>query len=384
MNTLRDEVARILPEAIEMRRYLHSHPELSGREFQTRAYICQKLESWGIDYRCCEKNTGVVADIGRGNPCIALRVDTDALPIQEQTGLPCASQAPGIMHACGHDVHTAVLLAAAKLLKAREETLKGTVRLLFQPAEETTGGAADMISEGCLENPKVTAVYGFHVDPTLEPGHAAFFQGTMNAAATDFTLTVQGKGCHGAHPEQGVDAIVAAAQTVTALQTVVSRNIAPTASGVVTVGTISGGTKENIIADRVTMTGTIRALEPQTQERLKAAVRRIAEQTALAYGATAQVEMADLCPALINDGPLTEKTYALAQTLLGKDRAVQLREPSLGADDFAFFSNAVPGCYFNVGAHTGELPGQALHSPTFAPHEAALETALLLLTASVL
>ena len=286
MNTLRDEVARILPEAIEMRRYLHSHPELSGREFQTRAYICQKLESWGIDYRCCEKNTGVVADIGRGSPCIALRVDTDALPIQEQTGLPCASQAPGIMHACGHDVHTAVLLAAAKLLKARESSLKGTVRLLFQPAEETTGGAADMISEGCLENPKVTAVYGFHVDPTLEPGHAAFFQGTMNAAATDFTLTVQGKGCHGAHPEQGVDAIVVAAQTVTALQTVVSRNIAPTASGVVTVGTISGGTKENIIADRVTMTGTIRALEPRTQEQLKAAVRRISDQTALAYGAT--------------------------------------------------------------------------------------------------
>jgi amidohydrolase len=179
-----------------------------------------------------------------------------------------------------------------------------------------------------------------------------------------------------------VDAIVAAAQIVTALQTVVSRNIAPTASGVVTVGTISGGTKENIIADRVTMTGTIRALEPQTQEQLKAAVRRIAQHTAEAHGAAAQVEMADLCPALINNGPLTEKLYALSQEILGKERTVQMRAPSLGADDFAFFSDAVPGCYFNVGAHTDELAGQSLHSPTFAPHEASLETALLLLTAA--
>ena len=384
MKTLREEVARILPEAIEMRRHLHSHPELSGQEFQTRAYICEKLASWGIPYRCCQKNTGVVADIGRGSPCVALRVDTDALPIQEQTGLPFASQNPGVMHACGHDVHTAVLLAAAKLLKAREETLTGTVRLLFQPAEETDGGAANMIAEGCLENPQVSVVYGFHVDPTLEAGKAAFFQGTMNAAATDFTLTVQGKGCHGAHPEQGVDAIVAAAQLVTALQSVVSRNIAPTASGVVTIGTISGGTKENIIADRVTMTGTIRALEPQTQESLKAAVRRVAQCTAEAHGATAQVEMADLCPALINNASLTEKLYTLSQNLLGKELTLQMQEPSLGADDFAFFSDAVPGCYFNVGAHTDDLPGQSLHSPTLIPHEASLETALLLLTAAAL
>ena len=384
MKTLREEVARILPEAIEMRRYLHSHPELSGQEYQTRSYICEKLASWSIPYRCCEKNTGVVADIGQGSPCIALRVDTDALPIQEQTGLPFASQTPGVMHACGHDVHTAVLLAAAKLLKDREAGLKGSVRLLFQPAEETVGGAADMISEGCLEKPKVSAVFGFHVDPTQPAGYGAFFRGTMNAAATDMTLTGQGKGCHGAHPEQGVDAIVAAAQIVTALQSVVSRSIAPTASGVVTVGTIAGGTKENIIADKVTMTGTIRALEPQTQEQLKAAVRRVAENTAAAYGASVQVDMDDLCPALINDGPLTDKLYALAQELLGTDKALQMRDPSLGADDFAFFSNAVPGCYFNVGAYTEEIPGQALHSPTFAPHEAALETALLLMTAAAI
>ena len=381
---LREEVARLLPEAIEMRRHLHSHPELSGQEVETRNYICEKLASWAIPYGLCTKNLGVVADIGQGSPCIALRVDTDALPIAEQTGLDYASRNPGVMHACGHDVHTAVLLAAAKLLKSMETRLHGTVRLLFQPAEETTGGAEDMICEGCLENPAVTAVMGFHVDPTLAPGTAAFFQGTMNAAATDLTITVQGKGCHGAHPEQGVDAIVVAAQTVTALQSVVSRTIAPTASGVVTIGTISGGTKENIIADSVTMTGTIRALNPQMQGHLKAQVRRIAECTAESYGASAQIRMDDLCPALINDAALTDRMYGLALEVLGQDKAVMMAEPSLGADDFAFFSERVPGCYFNVGAHTDGIPGQALHSPTFAPHEASIETALLLLTAGAL
>ena len=382
--TLREEVARILPDAIEMRRYLHSHPELSEQEVSTRAYICEKLAAWSISYRHCTTNLGVVADIGRGDPCIALRVDTDALPIQEQTDLPFASQIPGVMHACGHDVHTAVLLAVAKLLKERETSLNGTVRLLFQPAEETTGGAANMIMDGCMEDPKVCAVLGFHVDPTLPAGCAAFCQGTMNAAATDFTMTVQGKGCHGAHPEQGVDAIVAAAQIVTALQSIVSRNIAPTNSGVVTIGTICGGTKENIIADTVTMTGTIRALTPETQEHLKNTVRRLAEHTAAAFGAQAQIHMDDLCPALINDEALTDKMYALAQKILGQKQTVLMKEPSLGADDFAFFSERVSGCYFNVGAHTEGLPGQALHSPTFVPNEESVETAILLLTAGVL
>ena len=384
MERLREEVARVLPEAIEMRRHLHSHPELSGQEYKTRDYICEKLTEWSIPYRLCTRNTGVIADIGQGMPCIALRVDTDALPIAEQTDLPFSSEVPGVMHACGHDVHTAVLLGAAKVLKGREDTLNGTIRLLFQPVEETTGGADDMINEGCLENPAVSAVLGFHVDPTKAPGCAAFFRGTMNAAATDFTLTVQGKGCHGAHPEQGVDAIVVSAQLITALQSVVSRTIAPTASGVVTIGTISGGTKDNIIADSVTMTGTIRALTPEIQEHLKATVRRIAEGTASAYGATVEIGMDDLCPALINNDALTEKMYALARELLGPGMAIQMQEPSLGADDFAFFSNQVPGCYFNVGAHTEGVPGQALHSPTFIPHEASMETALLLLTAGAL
>lgn len=382
--TLQEAVARVLPDAIEMRRYLHSHPELSGQEVQTRAYICEKLREWNIPHRCCTGNLGVIADIGRGEPCIAIRADTDALPLQEQTDLPFRSQVPGVMHACGHDVHTAVLLALGKLMKELEPKLHGTLRLLFQPAEETTGGAAVMIDEGCLEGPTVSQVFGFHVDPNLPAGTAAFFPGTMNAAATDFTMTVLGKGCHGAHPDEGVDAIVASAQIISALQSVVSRGIAPTSSGVVTIGTIRGGTKENIIADSVTMTGTIRALLPETQTHLKDTVCRIGEHTAAAFGAAVRIDMVDQCPALINDEALTRDLYRLAQKLLGPDRAVQMGDPSLGADDFAFFSDRVTGCYFNVGAHSDGLPGQALHSPTFVPHEDAMETALLLLTAEVL
>lgn len=382
--TLCEEVALVLSDAIAMRRHLHSHPELSGQEANTQDYICQKLQDWGIPYRRCTGNLGVIADIGHGEPCIALRADIDALPIQEQTGLPYASQTPGVMHACGHDIHTATLLAAGKLLKAREASLQGTVRLLFQPAEETTGGAADMIAEGCMEAPAVSAVLGFHVDPSLPANCAAFLPGIMNAAVTDFTLTVQGKGCHGAHPDEGVDAIVASAQLISALQSAVSRSIAPTDSGVVTIGTICGGTKENIIADSVTMTGTIRALLPETQRRLKDTVRRIAENTAAAFGATVQLHMEDLYPALINDGDLTRKMFALAQELLGTEQALQMPEPSLGADDFAFFSNRTPGCYFCVGAHCEGLPGQTLHSPTFVPHEDSIQTALLLLTAGAL
>lgn len=384
MMTLREEVARVLPDAIAMRRYLHSHPELSGREVNTREYICRKLDEWAIPYRCCTGNLGVIADIGHGQPCVALRADLDALPVHEQTGLPYASQTPGVMHACGHDVHTATVLAVGKLLKAREASLNGTVRLLFQPAEETTGGAADMIAEGCMEAPAVSAVLGFHVDPSLPVGCAAFFPGTMNAAVTDFTLTVHGKGCHGAHPDEGVDAIVAAAQIISTLQSAVSRSIAPTASGVLTIGTIHGGTAENIIADSVTMTGTIRALQPEIQHRLKETLQRIAESTAAAFGATVQLKMEDLYPALINDGELTRKMFALAQDLLGTQQAMQMPEPSLGADDFAFFSNHTSGCYFNVGARCEDLPGQSLHSPTFAPHEDAMETALLLLSAGAL
>lgn len=382
--SLRGEVRSALDEAVSMRRFLHRHPELSGGEDNTRAYICENLDRWGISYRICPTNKAIYADVGAGEPCIALRADIDALPIAERTGLSYASENPGVMHACGHDIHTAILLAVGKLLKKRETTLNGTVRLLFQPAEETTGGAADMIADGCMENPKVTAVLGLHVAPTLAVGKAEFCPGTMNAAVTDLKLNVQGKGCHGAHPEQGVDAIVAAAQIVTALQSIVSRSIAPTTPGVVTIGTIHGGTKENIVADQVEMTGTIRALEPETQNRLKSAVKRIAENTASAYGASVRVDMNDVCPALINDEQLLNKMIARAEELIGQENVERMSAPSLGADDFAYFSNTAPGCFFNIGTLAEGQTDQALHSPVYAPDEGCIEVGMLLMLGGAL
>ena len=384
MNALRDDVRAVLEEAIAMRRYLHRHPELSGMEENTRAYICSQLENWGIPYGICPTNGGIVADVGTGEPCVAIRADIDALPIEEKTGLPYASENPGVMHACGHDIHTAILLAVGKVLKSREDNLGGTVRLLFQPAEETTGGAADMIADGCLENPRVSAVLGLHVAPTLPVGKAEFCVGTMNAAVTDFTLKVLGKGCHGVHPEQGVDAIVAAAQVVTALQSIVSRNIAPTTPGVVTIGTIQGGTKENIVADQVTMTGTIRALEPETQKRLKAAVKRVVENTAMACGARAAVEMSDACPALINHDQLLAKMICLAEKTIGEENVVRMSSPSMGADDFAFFSDAVPGCFLNIGTLGERKDDQVLHSAVYAPDEGCMEVGILLMAGNAL
>ena len=364
-----------------MRRYLHRYPELSGCEENTKRYIKEKLEEYGIRYRVCPTNGGIYADVGKGEPCIALRADIDALPITEQTGLSYASEHVGVMHACGHDIHTAILLVVGKVLKNREETLKGTVRLLFQPAEETDGGAEDMIADGCMADPKVSAVLGLHVDPTQAVRKVAFFPGAMNAAVTDFVLKVKGKGCHGAHPEQGVDAIVAAAQIVTSLQTIVSRRIAPTTPGVVTVGTIHGGTKENIVADQVTMTGTIRAMEPETLLQLKAAVEETAMFAARANGATVTIDMADVCPALINDDKLQAKLFALAKNLLGEDKVIKLNAPSLGADDFAFFSDLVPGCFFNIGTLAEGQTDQALHSSVYAPDEGCMEVGILLMTA---
>lgn len=381
---LREKVSKEIDEAVSMRRYLHQHPELSGAEENTRAYIDGRLKEWGIPHRVCSTNGGIVADVGTGEPCIALRADIDALPIEEKTGLAYASENPGIMHACGHDIHTAILLAVGKLLKQQEKQLNGTVRLLFQPAEETTGGAADMIKDGCLENPKVSAILGLHVAPTLPVGKTEFCVGTMNAAVTDFSLTVRGEGCHGAHPEQGVDSIVAAAQIVTALQSIVSRNIAPTTPGVVTIGTIQGGTKENIVADQVTMTGTIRALEPGTQKELKEAVARVAKNTAAAYGALVDVEMDDVCPALINDDRMLRRMFGLAEELLGRENAVRMNAPSLGADDFAFFSDQVPGCFFNIGTLGEVKEGQVLHSAVYAPEERCMDVGILLMVGGAL
>ena len=368
-------------EATTLRRELHRHPELSGKETETLNRIAEALEAMGISYERYPDGAGITATIGAGERCIGLRADIDALPVTEETGLDYASEHVGVMHACGHDVHTAVLLGVARMLKEREGELKGRVKCFFQPAEETSGGAEGMIRNGAMEG--VEAVLALHVDPCTPVGTASFLPGKMNAKVIDLNLRVIGEGCHGAHPEQGVDAIVVAAQMISALQTVCSRQTAPTKPVVVTIGTINGGTKANIVADEVRMKGTVRVLEEGLGESVKAQIRRICEGVAAAYGASVEVGLHDDNPALANDRDLTYAMADLAGKLLGKEKVIYLEEPSLGADDFAFFSNLAPGCYFNIGTKAPGQTGQALHAPTFAPDEGCIPVGIALLTAAV-
>ncbi len=377
-------ISSVLEEIKAFRRDLHMNPELSGEETQTKKKICAFLEKENIRYTVCPRNGGIVAVIGHGENAVGARADIDALPVTEKTGLAYASHTQGVMHACGHDVHTAIQLGAAKVLKAMENELPGTVKLFFQPAEETTGGANDMILDGCMENPRPKAVMGLHVDPRSPVGSVSLLPGKMNAAVVDLKLRVLGTSCHGAHPEQGVDSIVVAASIITALQTVASRFTSPTTPCVVTIGVINGGTKNNIVAGEVYMHGTIRALDDATATFLKKEVRLIAEGTAAAFGAKCEVTLTDDYPALVNDKNVTKLLGDMAEGILGRDNVIYLDEPSLGADDFAYFSRMAPSCYFNIGTAAPGAARQALHADDFAPDEGCMEVGVKMLVNGLL
>lgn len=377
-----DLARSVFEETVQMRRALHQNPELSGEEHQTLAFIVDRLQTWNIPYDTYS-NGGICARIGSGSRSIGVRGDIDALPIQEMTNLPYASRNPGVMHACGHDVHTAILLGAAKLFKGMEADLPCMVKLFFQPAEETTGGAKIMIDEGCMADPLTDAVLGIHVDPTIPLGSASFLPGKMNAAVIDLKITVKGKACHGAHPEQGVDAIVAAAHIITALQTINSRMTAPTTPVVVTIGAIEGGTGSNIVSGEVVMRGTVRVLDMETAVQVKEQIRNLASGIASAWNAEADISLEDDYPALTNDRALTMAMADTAADILGSENIIYSEVPSMGADDFAYFSNAAKGCYFNIGTAEPGKPLQALHSEFFAPHEDCILTGLALISAGI-
>ena len=372
----------VFPDMVALRRHLHQHPELSGEEHNTLALIRSRLDALAIPYTTYE-NGAVCAMIGKGDRAVGIRGDIDALPVTEATGLDYASQVPGVMHACGHDIHTAVLLGAAQLFKSMEDELPCMVKLFFQPAEETVGGAEIMVKGGCMQNPVVDHVLALHVDPTLPVGSVGFLPGKMNAAVINLDITVRGVGCHGAHPEQGVDPIVAAAHIITALQMISSRGIAPTTPIIVTIGAIHGGTKRNIIPGEVTLQGTVRVLDMDTAVKAKEQIRRVVENTAIACGAEADVELTDDFPALTNDAALTYAVMEEARRILGADKVHVYETPSLGADDFAYFSNAARGCYFNIGTTAPNQPPQMLHSEFFAPDEDCMVTGLALFSAAV-
>ncbi|MGB9809679.1 MAG: M20 metallopeptidase family protein, partial [Caldanaerobacter sp.] len=277
-----EEIEKIEKEAIDLRRKIHMHPELGFEEIKTSEMVYNYLKELGIEVKRIAK-TGVVGLLrGDGKKTIAIRADMDALPIQEENEVEYASKIPGKMHACGHDVHTAILMATAKVLS--RVNLKGNVKFIFQPAEETTGGALPMIEEGVLEDPKVDAIIGLHVDPDIEVGQIGITYGKAYAASDMFDIVVKGKSSHGAQPHKGVDALVISANIINAIQTIVSRNTNPLTPLVITVGTINGGYARNIIADRVNMSGIIRILEENMREEVVKSVEKICRDIANSYG----------------------------------------------------------------------------------------------------
>jgi len=383
------EIEKNKAEIVKIRRFIHMNPELSNREVETARLIAAKLQPLGFEVRTGVAKTGVVAILrgGQAGPAVALRADMDALPVQETTGLPYRSLNPGVMHACGHDVHSSVLLGTALVLHALKDSVKGTVTFLFQPAEEGApegeeGGADLMVREGALDDPPAAAVFGFHVWP--EPtGRIFVAPGNVTAAADSFSITVKGKSAHGARPQEGVDAVVIAAEIVTALQTIVSRASDPTDPAVLTVGTIAGGTRRNIIADRVVLEGTIRTLSETNRKKVPRLIESIVKNITEIYGAGYEYEYKPGNPSVFNNPELTAAMMPTLVRLLGKDRVVDWK-PQMIAEDFAFLARKAPGLYFFLGVKGPGLTAAPLHSPNFSPDENAIPLGVRVLTHLVL
>jgi amidohydrolase len=384
-----EEIEKNKAEIVKVRRFIHMNPELGNREVETARLIAARLQPLGFEVRTGVAKTGIVAVLrgGQAGPAVAIRADMDALPVQETTGLPYKSLNPGVMHACGHDVHSSIVLGTALVLNAIKDSIKGSVTFLFQPAEEGApegeeGGADLMVREGALDNPPAAAVFGFHVWP--EPtGRVLIAPGNVTAAADSFSITVKGKSAHGARPQEGLDAVVIAAEIVTALQTIVSRATDPTDPAVLTVGTITGGSRRNIIADRVTLEGTIRTLSEANRKKVPQLVESIVKNITEIYGAGYQYEYKPGNPSVFNNPELTSAMTPTLVRLLGKDKVVEWK-PQMIAEDFAFLARKAPGLYFFLGVRGPGQPAAPLHSPNFSPDENAIPLGVRIMTHLVL
>ena len=388
----------VMPKVIAWRRDIHEHPELGNQEVRTAKLVADHLRSLGIDVRTGVAVTGVVGVLkgGKPGPVIAMRADMDALPVTEMVDLPFASkvrttyegQNVGVMHACGHDTHVAILMGVAEVLAGMRAQLPGTIKFIFQPAEEglppgQVGGAEQMLKEGVFENPKPEAVFGLHVISPWPAGHIVYKTGGQLASVDRLHIVVRGRQTHGAMPWAGVDPIVTASQIVMGLQTIASRQVDVTkAPIIVTVGQINGGVRNNIIPDSVVMTGTLRALDPAMRLDVRERVKRTAEQIAEAAGATAEVKIYAGYPVTMNDVALTQWAAPILERAAGKGNAY-VGPPSLGAEDFSYFANQVPGLFFFLGtvpAGADRTKAAANHSPYFFVDESTLPVGVRALT----
>jgi amidohydrolase len=368
------------PRLIEIRRHLHAHPELSGQEHQTSAYIAGVLSSCGIHVTEAVGRTGVVGNLagsGTDKRTLAIRTDMDALPIAEQTKLEFASRKPGIMHACGHDVHSTLGMGAAMILSQLSEHLPGNIRFLFQPAEEIALGAKWMVQDGVMEG--VDAIYSVHVFPSILARHVGIRYGALTSAADDLEIIIQGESGHGARPHQAIDAIWISAQVITALQQAISRTQNPLHPIVLSIGKIEGGTAPNIIADRVKLLGTVRSLHPESHQNLPQWIENIVTNTCKTYGAKCEVNYRRGVPSVQNDLKLTQILEAASKEAWGNECVEILPEPSLGAEDFSVYLDKVPGCMFRLGVGYGDRPNYPLHHPKFEIDEASIITGVVTL-----
>lgn len=358
---------------INTRRELHKIPELDFELPKTVAYVSSLLDEMKLSYKTRIGKSGIVVDIPgkNSNITIALRADMDALPILECGNKEYTSTISGHMHACGHDSHTAILLGVAKIISENRDTLPCNVRLLFQPAEETNGGAVPMINDGCLEG--VDAIFGLHVDPTIECGVVGIKYGAYCASSTDVVIEVEGKSCHGAYPSQGIDAIVAACGIVTTVQSVISRNVDSRDSAVLSFGKIIGGEKENIVAQKVVISGTLRTLSNAIKNRVKERVQEMVEYTAKGYGATGKVTYTDGYTALINHDEYLDIVKTNSLEVLGEKGVYTKPLANMGVEDFAYFVEKVPGAFFNLGVgNTQKGITAPLHNDKFDIDEDSL------------
>ena len=372
----------ILPGIVALRHELHTHPEIRFEESWTSDRIARFLEENGIPHsRGHAKGTGIVAHIeGDGNKTVALRADMDALEIKEQTGLPYASTIPNRMHACGHDGHTACLCGVAKILHSHSDLFQGTVKLIFQPAEEQGAGASYMVEEGVMDD--VDAIFGLHCWPTLPTGMVAVKSGVAMASADFFRIEIIGKGCHAADPGAGVDPVVVASQITTALQHVVSREINPWDPAVLTVAKIEAGDAANVIPESAILVGTFRALREKVRLKIHDAIERIATHTALAHRATAQVRFEGIpYPPLRNDPVMSQFAKETVIDIFGPDRLSEPKHPTMASEDFAFYLQKAPGAFVYLGNNPSQTEAYpALHSPHFDFNDEALPTGMTLLS----
>jgi amidohydrolase len=382
----------IEPKVIEWRRHFHQNPELSNREFKTAEKIAKHLKSLGLEVKTGVAHTGVVGLLrgGKPGPVIALRADMDALPVTERNSLPFASkvrttyndQDVGVMHACGHDTHMAILMGVAEILSSMKQDIRGTIKFIFQPAEEGTpqgeeGGAELMVKQGVLENPKVDVIFGLHISSQTDLGKITYRPGGLMAAVNDMRIVVKGRQAHGAAPWTSVDPIVVSAQIINNLQTIVSRNLDLTQNaGVVTIGSIHGGVRSNIIPEQVEMLGTLRALSVQDEKLLINRVKQIATKTAEAHGATVEIQIpySSHYPVTFNDVDLTNKVVPSLKKAVGEAN-VLLTPAHTGAEDFSFFQEKIPGFFFFLGArppHINAAEAPSHHTPDFMIDESAM------------